>query len=47
MMIVQATRRYRWLYSGVALAFAFMLTACHSSDRERADQMTSFSANGL
>lgn len=45
MMIVQATRRYRWLYSGVALAFTFMLTACHSRDRERADQMTSFSAN--
>ena len=44
MMIVQATRRYPWLYSAAVLAFASILTACHSDDRERADQMTSFSA---
>jgi cobalt-zinc-cadmium efflux system membrane fusion protein len=31
--------------SAIALAFVLMLTACHSSDRDQASQMTSFSAN--
>jgi cobalt-zinc-cadmium efflux system membrane fusion protein len=29
----------------LALAITFMLTACHSNEREQADKMTSFSAN--
>ncbi len=36
--------RYR-IQCGLALTFAVMLTACHTSDREQASQMTSFSAN--
>jgi cobalt-zinc-cadmium efflux system membrane fusion protein len=36
--------RYKIL-SAVALTSILMLTACHSSDREQASQMTSFSAN--
>ena len=31
--------------SAMALAFVLFLTACHSSDRDQASQMTSFSAN--
>jgi cobalt-zinc-cadmium efflux system membrane fusion protein len=31
--------------SAMALAFVLLLTACHSSDRDQASQMTSFSAN--
>jgi cobalt-zinc-cadmium efflux system membrane fusion protein len=34
------------LQSAMALAFALMLTACSSSDRKGAGQMTSYSANG-
>ncbi len=33
------------IQSAMALAFIVMFTACHSSDREQASQMTSFSAN--
>ena len=36
--------RYRFQYA-LALAVVVHLTACHSSDRDQASQMTSFSAN--
>jgi cobalt-zinc-cadmium efflux system membrane fusion protein len=39
------TRRNGGFQSAMALAFAFMLTACSSNDRTRAGQMTSYSAN--
>jgi len=45
MKIAPATRRTRRLTSALALTFALILTACNSKDRERASQMTSFSAN--
>ena len=45
MRITPITRRNRRIQSAMALAFAFALTACSSNDRERANQMTSFSAN--
>jgi membrane fusion protein, heavy metal efflux system len=39
------THGRRRFHSAIALAFAFGLTACNSNDRERANQMTSYSAN--
>ena len=44
MMMTPYTYRNRRLQSIAALAFAFMLTACSSNDREHANKMTSFSA---
>jgi cobalt-zinc-cadmium efflux system membrane fusion protein len=38
------TRHNRRLQSAIALTFVFALTGCSSNDRERANQMTSFSA---
>ena len=45
MKIALITRRNHGIQSAIALAFALALTACHSNDRERADKMTSFSAD--
>jgi cobalt-zinc-cadmium efflux system membrane fusion protein len=45
MKIAPATPRNRRITSALALTFALILTACNSKDRERANQMTSFSAN--
>ena len=45
MKIASATHRNRRITSTLALTFALILTACNSKDRERANQMTSFSAN--
>src|ERR1017187_1443957 len=45
MKIALITRRNHGIQSAIALAFALALTACHSGDRERADKMTSFSAD--
>jgi cobalt-zinc-cadmium efflux system membrane fusion protein len=39
------TDRRRGLRCAIALAFALALAGCNSSDRERASQMTSYSAN--
>jgi len=39
------TPRNRRIHSALALALVLMLTACRSSDREQASQMTSFSTN--
>jgi cobalt-zinc-cadmium efflux system membrane fusion protein len=36
---------YRPIHCAFAIAVTLMLTACHSSEREQADKMTSFSAN--
>jgi len=44
MRITGITRRNRGFQSAMALAFAFMLTACSSNDRTGAGQMTSYSA---
>ena len=45
MKIAQITRGKRNMQSTVMFAFVLMLTACNSKERDRADQMTSFSAN--
>ena len=45
MTITPITRRHRGFQSAIALACAFTLTACSSNDRNRAGQMTSYSAN--
>jgi cobalt-zinc-cadmium efflux system membrane fusion protein len=45
MTITPITRRHRGVQSAMALAFALTLTACSSNDRNRAGQMTSYSAN--
>ena len=44
MRITGITRRNRGVQSAMALACAFTLTACSSNDRNRAGQMTSYSA---
>jgi cobalt-zinc-cadmium efflux system membrane fusion protein len=44
MKIALFTRHQGRIWSAAALACALMLTACNSKDRERASQMTSFSA---
>jgi membrane fusion protein, heavy metal efflux system len=44
MTITPITRRNRGFQSAMALACAFTLTACSSNDRNRAGQMTSYSA---
>jgi cobalt-zinc-cadmium efflux system membrane fusion protein len=43
-MTTPITRRRRRFQSAAALAFACLLTACSSKDREHANKMTSFSA---
>src|ERR1700722_10299024 len=45
MTIPLNTRSNRRFQGAMALAFAFVLTACNSSDRERTNQMTSYSSN--
>lgn len=45
MKIALITRRRHGIQNAMALGFILVLTACHSSDREQADKMTSFSAN--
>jgi cobalt-zinc-cadmium efflux system membrane fusion protein len=45
MTMTPTIRRNRRLQIATALAFACVLTACSSNDRERANKMTSFSAN--
>jgi cobalt-zinc-cadmium efflux system membrane fusion protein len=45
MTITPITRRHRGVQSAMALACAFTLTACSSNDRNRAGQMTSYSAH--
>ena len=44
-MTTPLTGRNRRFQSAAALVFAFALTACNSSDRNRASKMTSFSTN--
>ena len=45
MTIPRNIRSKHRLQGAMALVFAFALTACNSSDRERTNQMTSYSAN--
>ena len=45
MTIRPITRSRRRFYGTMAFTFALVLTACNSNDRERASQMTSYSAN--
>jgi cobalt-zinc-cadmium efflux system membrane fusion protein len=45
MKIAKTARRYCTIQSAMVFGFVLMLAACKSSDRDRADQMTSFSAN--
>src|SRR3984885_7277716 len=47
MRITGITRRNHGFQSAMALAFAFMLTACSSNGRNQAGQMTSYSAHAL
>lgn len=45
MKIALFTRRRHGIQDAMAFAFILVLTACHSNDRDHANQMTSFSAN--
>ncbi len=45
MMIAPNISRSRRIQSAIALTFVCLLTACNSSNREQASQMTSYSAN--
>lgn len=45
MKIANNTRRHCTIRGAMVFGFVLMFTACKSSDRDRADQMTSFSAN--